>query len=326
VLLTFIGNEWGNGAFTQDEVVISYVDRGYLGLDLDTVLRHELTHWALRPLEERTPVILEEGTAVYVSGGHYKPEPLAERGAALVALGDYVPLTELADHFRDIQHETAYIEAGALVEYLSNTYGWGKFLAVYANKDTQNSDSQWLDEVFKQEYRKTLIEVESDFRGWLQRRQPGAQLEDVRLTMALYDTIRRYQELYAPFEVSLPSAKEAITANQTAEYVREASAPENMALEALLASASQDLRAGRYASVSNKVKAIAAVLDKGDFATQPVADYLAIVQALSNAGYEVQRVDLSGDQANVQAIRAWPKIETLSVRRGPHGWQVNTEP
>ena len=34
-----------------------------------------------------------EGLAVYVAGGHYKPEPLAGRGAALFDLGYYVTVT-----------------------------------------------------------------------------------------------------------------------------------------------------------------------------------------------------------------------------------------
>jgi hypothetical protein len=91
-----------------------------------------------------------------------------------------------------------------------------------------------------------------------------------------------------------------------------------------LASAGQELRAGNYAELEAALAAVNAALD-GNFSTQPVADYLAIAKALSAAGYEGQHVELSGDVATAQAIRTWPRLETLELARGAKGWQIVPE-
>ncbi|MDQ2693374.1 MAG: hypothetical protein M3Y68_15160, partial [Chloroflexota bacterium] len=88
---------WGNGGFGGNgELVISYSDRYYgptIGEEgLQTLARHEFTHAAGAglPITGNGVNFNSEGLAVYVAGGHYKPEPLAERGAALFDLGHNV--------------------------------------------------------------------------------------------------------------------------------------------------------------------------------------------------------------------------------------------
>lgn len=83
-----IDTMWGNGGFGGNgELVISYTDRDYgPSVDdegLEIVARHEFTHAADIGLAGTGSGVNfnYEGLAVYVAGGHYKPEPLAERGA-----------------------------------------------------------------------------------------------------------------------------------------------------------------------------------------------------------------------------------------------------
>lgn len=319
--LVMIDNVWGNGAFVSDNVVITYVDRDYVGVDLDSVLRHELTHWAMNPITHETPVMLVEGVAVYISGGHYKPEPLPERGAALLQSGLYIPLADLADNFRASQHEIAYAEAGALVDYLAETYSWAKFVNVYGSEGLEGDGSVWLDQAFKAQYHKNLDEIEADFKAWLGQHDPGDQAEDLRLTIELLETIRHYQAIYAPYQEALPGVKDAIEKRAVSEFMREPTEPENIALEAMLLTAGQQLRAGQYGSCEAMLQAVTDALDNGG-ASPVYQDYLAITLAVRDAGYEAQRIDVANNEATVHAIRRWPSLEIIKLVRQGAGWAL----
>jgi hypothetical protein len=319
--IVLIDNVWGNGAYTNAELVISYVDRAYTGIDLDTIVRHEATHWAARSLHANPPTILAEGTAVYVAGGHYRPEPIPRRAAALLDLGRYIPLAELADGFRAQQHEVAYLEAGALVAYLVDTYNWQQVMVLYAvRRDARGAE--WLDQALRLVFNTGLEQVEQDFIAWLQSHPPDEQLDDLRLTIDLYDTIRRYQDLYAPYQEALPRLDEALELGLTADFMREPTAPENVALEAMFVAAHQALAEGRYIGVEALLDAVNATLDDGNFTREPVGDYLSITRLLAKEGYEVQRINIAGSQATVQAIQTWPQLETLTLTRVGDEWQI----
>lgn len=318
--LVMIDNVWGNGAYASNNVVISYVDRAYLSLNLDSVLRHEFTHWVLGPLTKETPVILVEGAAVFISGGHYKVEPLPERGAALLSEGLYIPLADLADHFRARQHEVAYAEAGALVDYLVETYSWAKFVNVYSSDKLGGDGAQWLNNAFKAHYQKSLDDVEAGFKAWLNQHNPGSQAADLRLTIALMDTVRDYQARYDSYEESLPSIDEAMKQGAVSEFVREPTDPENIALEAMLITVGEYQRAANYADANSLIKTVKATLTGSAPPDPAAADYLSIARAVTAAGYEAQRIDIQGDSATVTAIRVWPTLETLKLARVGGEW------
>ncbi len=320
--MTLIDNIWGNGAYASGEIVISYVDRAYVNLGLDTVLRHEATHYAARDLGGSPPTILVEGIATYVAGGHYKQEPIPERAAALDVLGWYIPLRDLADGFRDEQHEIAYLEAAGLVQYLVDTYGWDEFLRLYALADLTGSPAEQLDQGLQAIYDVGLDEIELSYQDWLGAHDPGSQVDDLRLTVTTYDTIRRYQELYAPYEESLPNASDASEENVTAEFVREPTAPENLALETMLIAAREALEAGQFGEAEDLLNAINATLDDADFTREPIADYLALVKAAGKAGYEAQRITITGDMAIVMGIRDWPTLDTLTFVHSGSNWTL----
>ncbi len=319
--ITLIDNAWGNGAYAGDELVLVYVDRAFAGFDLGTVARHEATHWAARMISQRTPMLLVEGIAVYVAGGHYKPEPIPERAAALLALDRYIPLRDLANTYRARQHEVAYIEAAGLVAYLTETYGWNRFITLYATQ-IDARDARWLDEALQQVYRLNLDQVEQDYIAWLESHPSDGQIDDLRLTIDLYETIRRYEALYAPYQEQLPPIQDAIDQALVAEFMREPTAPENLALETMLVAVNRALLDGRTTSAAELLAAINATLDDADFTRQPVSDYLAIAQALSARGYEAQRINIAASTATVLAIHTWPQLETLTLERIGDQWQI----
>ncbi|MBN1310011.1 MAG: hypothetical protein JXB30_01240 [Anaerolineae bacterium] len=322
--ITLIDNIWGHGAFVRNDVVISYVDRDYVGLDIDNIIRHEGTHYAMRPLQHQTPIILVEGVAVYAAEGHYKPEPIPERAAALLALDAYIPLADLATDFYSHQHEIAYLEAAGLVSYLIETYDWNTFLTLYSTTELETQEAEWLDQALELTYGKGLNEIEAEYKAWLGQQNPGEQVEDLRLTVELFSTVRRYQAAYAPYQEALPAADEATERDLIAEFVREPTAPENIALEAMLAQAGHHLRQGNYTSCEAVLQAINQVLDDHNFAAVPVSDYLSIARAAASEGYEAQHIDILGNQATVQAIRIWPKLEVLAFFHDGTEWRLKT--
>jgi len=322
VPITLIDNVWGNGGYAAEEIVLTYVDRSYVMPDLATTLRHELTHWAMRWQGSNTPALLSEGLAVVVAGGHYRPAPIAERAAALLDLGWYIPLADLADSFWQHQHEIAYIEAAGLTDYLITTYGMEAFLRMYRAEQPDRAGAAWLDAALQDTYGLTLEEVETRYRTWLGTHAAGTQREDLRLTVYLYDTIRRYQDLYAPYQEALPSAEEARAAGQVAEFLREPAEVENIALECLLIAAQRALEAQQYAQAEAILNAFNATLDDGNFTRELVNDYVAVARAVRDAGYEAQQIQIVDQQAIVVAIRNWPRLETLTLTFDGTNWQV----
>jgi hypothetical protein len=323
--IVLLDNIWGNGAFAAGEIVLSYVDRSYVGIDLDSVIRHEATHYAAREVGTEAPTMLVEGIAVYVSGGHYKPEPIPLRAAALLPLNAYVPLRELTDDYRGAQHEAAYIEAAGLIDFLVRERGgWDKFLTLYAQENLDaKSESEWLDRALINVYGESLDQTEDAFIEWLHSQDPSSQVDDLRLTITLFDTIREYQRLYAPYQEVLPAIEPSTENNITAEFIREPRAAENQALEALLITGREQLAAGNFEEVEAIITLINSTLIDGDFTREPLNDYLGIVKAVIDAGYEVQHIALNGDLAEVKAIRTWPTLETLPVRRDGNRWVVD---
>jgi hypothetical protein len=321
--IVLLDNVWGNGAFAAGEIVVSYVDRSYVGIDLDTVITHEATHYAAREIGTEASTFLVEGIAVYVSGGHYKPEPIPLRAAALLPLDAYIPLRELADDYRGAQHEIAYIEAAGLIDYLVREYGWDKFLEVYGQQELDaRGEAEWMDKAFINVYGESLDDIEAAYLEWLESQDPSSQVDDLRLTIALFDTVREYQALYAPYQEVLPSLETSTERDITAEFIREPTAPENQALEALLITAREELAAGNFEEVEQIITLINSTLIDGDFTRPPLNDYMGIVSAVTDTDYEVQHITVDGDEAVVTAIRLWPTLETFTLRRDGDQWVI----
>jgi hypothetical protein len=107
--VTLLPRVMGQGGFADGGVTISYLDRNYAGGETAIIFHHELVHLLDASLGgELRPPFLVEGFAVYESGGHFKPEPLLPRAAALLPpspgctpVGGLAQLTSFTDSIKE---------------------------------------------------------------------------------------------------------------------------------------------------------------------------------------------------------------------------------
>ncbi|HET9909908.1 MAG TPA: hypothetical protein VFQ23_24890 [Anaerolineales bacterium] len=318
---------WGNGGFGGNgEVVISYTDRYYGptmgGSGLETLARHEFSHAAGIGAEPGGDGVLfnYEGLAVYVAGGHYKPEPLAERGAALFDLGHYVSVTQFIP-----QHELSYLYSATMLTYIVETYGIDKmweFLA--ADDNTEDDQPGSLEGALQTTFGVSVQEFDESFQAWLESKDPGEQLQDLRLTVELQDLRREYQDTYSPPAYFLLARAEDAVARP--EYVpvvmREANNAPNIAIELIIAQGQQAILDGDYLRAEELIEVLRDVVTTGKFEDPLAKEYLDIVLAAASAGYEVVSVEIQGDQAIAQATAAPPELISIELQKVNGTWQV----
>jgi hypothetical protein len=267
--ITILPRVLGHGGFTTDEIYVSYLKRNYAGNDFPQVLHHEMIHILDGRLGgDLRPSIFQEGLAVFLSGGHYKPEPIFARAVTLLDLGWYKPLSSLADDFYGSQHEIGYIEAGALTQYLVTTYGWQAFSDFYRDTHPAASGKQSdaIDNALQAHFGITFSQLESRFLAALHRQHLNPDLrEDVRLTIAFYNTVRRYQQLLDPsayfLTAWLPDGKQMRQRGIVADYLRRPIAPENISLENMLVEAGGFLTSGKYPEAGKTISTINVALN-----------------------------------------------------------------
>jgi hypothetical protein len=278
VIVTLLPRVLGHGGFASDGISISYLDRNYAGSYFEMVLHHEMVHILDSRLGgELRPTILVEGLAVYLSGGHFKPEPILPRAAALLLLsnqnsnselGWYKELIPLTDDFYPAQHEIGYLQAAALVEFMIDTWGWDGFFTFYRDIQPHPSESQAqaIDLALLKHFEVSFVELEQMFLEELRRQEVTVgDIQDVRLTVEYYDSVRRYQQ-------ELDSSAYFMTAwlvdrrvmqerGIVADYVRRPMAPENVLLEEMLVEAHRHLVNGDYAAANLALEYVNAELD-----------------------------------------------------------------
>lgn len=323
-----IDHMWGNGGFGgHGEIVISYTDRYYGptvdGEGLETLARHEFSHAAsISPENSGNAVDFNyEGLAVYVAGGHYKPEPFAQRGAALFDLGLSAPVNEII-----LQHELSYLHAALILTYIVDTYGeeklW-KFLS--ADPDPSYEQVLPMEDAIQLTFGISLEEFDHGFQAWLESNDPGKQLDDLRLTLALQDARRAYQDRYSPDPLFLTAELDTNAILQS-EYLpvlmREAQASSNIAIELMIANAQRAIVAGAYSEAEPLVQSIQEVVSSGDFEDPLAKEYLDIVLAAANDGYEVVNLDLQGDRAEARVTAEPPTLIDLSFQKMDGTWQI----
>jgi hypothetical protein len=341
ITITLLSRVLGHGGFASQEINITYLDRNYAGTDFELVLHHEMIHILDGRLGgEYRPSLFVEGLAVYQSGGHFKPEPLMPRAAALldteIGLGWYIPLAKLADNFYLSQHEIGYLEGAALIEYMVNTWGWEAFSSFYRDihPAEDNSQATAIDTALQRHFQLKFTELEAEFMDALRRIPVTTVLrDDLRMTVEFFDTARRYQQIFDPsayFATAwLVDAGAMRSRGIVADYLRHPAGAENQALEVMLSNAFVDLRQGQYVQVDQMLSAVNAVLDavqRGDGmpfgVNTQAADYFAIVQALSQAGYETQHIEMEGDSVQAWVTAGSIELVELSLERGDAGWEI----
>ncbi len=230
----------GHGGFTVgDSLILTDPLSDRLPADVPTILRHELTHrmtcaWLAREdCLAHLPSFILEGLAVFVAGGHYRPEPLTQRAAALLHMGGWIPLEHLVEDFYAHPHEIGYLEAGAFVEELVREGGWSRFRAFLQAMERHlgESDREVLDHALRAVYHQDIRTLEAQ---WLQRLQASpvdpAQIADLRFTIAFYEALRAYQRAYDPsayfLNAWLPDWRQAVREGIVADFMREPEDPE----------------------------------------------------------------------------------------------------
>ena len=320
---------WGNGAFAGgDELLMAYTDRYYGpsqgGEGLETIFRHEFTHAARVDSSEAGFFPFNEGLAVYVAGGHYKPEPIPERGAAMLELGYEAGL----DIFPS-QHEVAYLHGATIMTYIVEEYGWEALMEF--GRDAAGDvfyDPEQRDPILQEVFGVSSETFDAEYLAWLGSHEPGEQLDDLRLTIALQDLRREYQTEYAPPPFSIFGRSEQTYArpDYLPMLIREAKAPPNVAVELMIANAQKAIVAGEYAAAETLIEAIQGVLDSGEFTSPLAYDYASISLALSGDGYEGLSLDLRGDEATAQVTRAAPSLEQVTLHKVDGEWLTVTSP
>jgi hypothetical protein len=340
ITITVLPRVLGHGGFTSDEISVSYLDRNYAANSWEMVVHHEMIH-AIDAHQggDFRPTIFVEGLAVYLTGGHYKPESLMPRAAALLDgyLDYYIPLKALADDFYASQHEIGYLEGGSLIEFMVNTYGWDAFYAFYRDIHLQQGQSQSdaIDAALLAHFSISLEQLEHDYQAALRSLPEAAEwVEDVRFTVTYYDTLRRYQQMLDPsayFRTAwLLDNKAMRQRGIVADYLRHPNAPANMALEFLFIMASQHVKDLRFDAATQTLEVINAILDAVEqghlepFSISMLAsDYYSISSVVQQNGYEPQSISLDGAAAEVSATSpSGLTLVGLKLTRSADGWSL----
>jgi hypothetical protein len=266
--LTFLPRVLGHGGFASDGLYVSYLDQNYAGSATRQVVYHEMVHWLdFQQGGDLRPSILVEGLAVYLSGGHFKEEPILPRAAALLDLDWYLPLRELTDAFYTSQHEIGYLQAAALVAYLVETYGWERFNTFYRDirPAPEGTQSAALESALGIHFDLDMDSLEAGFIDFLRAQQvDDSHRTDLRLTVTFYDTVRHYQQRYDPSAYFLTAWLPDIPAMRkrgiVADLLRIPREPVNQGIEGLLVAADRDLRAGDYLQAEARLRAVMALL------------------------------------------------------------------
>jgi hypothetical protein len=328
----------GGYAFGQTDYVISYSDRQYTSADLYQILLHETVHVLdSQHLTPQGPVsFLKEGLAVWAAGGHYKPEDLPRRAAALLENDLWIPLVPLLDNFYPSQHEIGYLQAGAFIAWLVESEGRERTLAMIAatNNRKELPPSAVLDQAAQEVLERTLAELEQAFIAWLQALPPDPDTDwsaDLLLSIRLFELLRRYQYqydrsanyLYGWLLYPPHLRNEGLTAPLT----RRPATAAHLTLETLLQAAQETLVAGAFEEVAHLLDGVESALH-GEWDAPLVNDYAQIVQVALAAGYEVRRIDWEGEDVvlvvamPLESADPPPVRVTLELERLNERWEI----
>lgn len=328
----FVERIIGQGGYAGGSMVISYSDRNYSGGRIEEVLTHETIHLLDQQISIKSRLtFLAEGLAVWGSGGHYKPEELSPRAAALVATGRYIPLHQIIDNFYPVQHEIGYLEAGAFVQYLVDTYGWEKFKQLYSRLPAADdgNNAERLSQSLQVEYGKSLEQIEQEWLTMLGEIPLDRNVvADLNGTIRFYNIMRKYQSMHDPtayfLEAWLPSPNALREQGLTAELTRHPKEPINLVLEVMLTEAEILLRSGNFQQAEVLMGSIERALDNENNFIDPLgATYNDITLEVYDRGFEVQRILLDGKNAiAVYTTDNNNVLKTIEFTREREDWVV----
>jgi hypothetical protein len=156
----------------------------------------------------------------------------------------------------------------------------------------------------------------------------------LRLSVALYETARRYQHTLDPsahfLTAWLMDSEQMRERKIVADYLRRPTQLEALALETMLAEAGESLLQADFTKTEEYLQAVNAVLDlypqqglQAFTASPPAADHLKLVQAALAAGYQPQRIRLEGNTARMWVSTSGPQLSELSFVRDQENWMMS---
>ncbi len=308
----FVERTIAQGGYTGSEMVIVYNDRPYIGGDLYDLLVHESVHILDRQFAPQRIEFLAEGVAVWTAGGHYWDQDLQRRTAALLKSNAYIPLAELANNLYPSQHETAYLEAGAFVDYLVAQYSWQEVREFYSNTSNADgsTDAEALDVNLRRYFNMSLAEMEANWLAELMA-LPLSDIEiaDIQTSIRYFETARAYQKKHDPTayfrSAWLPHPAQVVEKGNVADFLRQPDSETNFAVELMLRSAYEAIRSQDFGRANVLLTSIERFLSLEGSTIDPLtASYRDIVRTVVAFGYEPHRIVLDGSEADVLATTA----------------------
>src|SRR6185503_1990001 len=98
-------------------------------------------------------------------------------------------------------------------------------------------------------------------------------------------------------------------------------APANIALELLIANAQRAILSGAYPEAEALIETIKSVVSTGGLEDPLAREYLDIVLAVREAGYEVLYLSLQNGYATVQVTKEPPNTTVLDLQKIGDTWQ-----
>lgn len=312
---------WQGGVtYGQGEpVLISYLDRNYVGIAIWSYLVHEVTHALsnyLVPRGGEVGGVLGEGIAVYATGGHYAREPIDAWAAALAASPRYIPLCQLRYDFYSAQHEIAYQEGASFVGYLIRTYGLETFKQIYQAQKPQRGNQKLDAETFCTSGNqrivaptgKTVGALEQDWLAYLKTIQPTAEQRQAwELTIRFFDMMRRYQETLDRPARDLPPPPNMWDRATTAKFLNAATGRRAAVLETMLSAAETAIQQGDIAHASELLDAIEHSLAADGAPVDPLAHDYDVIAGLLDDQARALRI---GDTAALSQTLATTSLAT----------------
>jgi hypothetical protein len=263
------------------------------------------------------------------------------------------------DNFYLSQHEVGYLQAASLIDFMVDTWGWEAFNAFYrdihpnqtppavtsntpalsseAPGDTGNSlgsQAAAVNSALVAHFGITIQQLESQYLAALHQETLHPQLvEDVRLSVGFFETVRRYQQLLDPsayfLTAWLPDGKMMREQGLVADYLRRPSTPQNLTLEVMLVAADEAIQNAGFSSVERTLQSINTVLDsiqeepgRAFLKDNLAARYYAVVSLLLAQGYQPQKVTLENDQAQAWVSTTGPDLELILMEDFTGGWTI----
>ncbi len=270
ISVTLMSRVVGQGGFTTGSIYLSYLDGNYAANDMPVLFHHEFVHYYDAAMGgEYHPSIFAEGLAVYLTGGHFKLEPLEARAAALINLGWFIPLKTIANDFYNQQHETSYLEGATLVKYLVDTHGWQAFNNFYRSIPQPKQGqavSDVIDGALQEHFSISFSELESAYRASLSAIPfTDSQQTDLQLSVTYFNTVRHYQAALDPsayfLTAWLPDGSVMRQRNIVADFLRHPNGWENRMSESVLFHTETKLESGDYGDAERNLKWMNLFLD-----------------------------------------------------------------